>query len=142
MEPDVARALEDVIRAYLGARRSWEIEAERLFEIGERQGDFGQQSAEIQRQYAAMLERYFTPQVAATSRSGSFGKPPSTDPDRVTFEGVRLEGDRAVVSTSEFDLGPEGYRDYEYVLKLADGTWRIADRRGRDYRRRWISGVF
>jgi hypothetical protein len=141
-ESSLSSQLGDLIRAYLGARRAWEIDAEQRFEAGEREGMLDEQVAEIQRQYRTILERYFTRDVAHGPRSGSFGTPPSTDPDQVAFGEIHVEGDRAVVSTSEFDLGPEGHRDYEYVLEQTDGDWRIADRRGRDHRRRWISGIF
>ena len=128
------------VLAYLEARRTWELRTQIRFDQEVAAGRLGEVVREIQIEYEGLLGTFCTPRVVNRNARAAFGSPPTVDPARTRFRGVRFSRGTAVVSTHE-ENGFPGGQDFEYVLRGSGTEWLIDDRRGRDYDDRWIRSV-
>lgn len=120
--------VEQRVLEYLRARRKWELEAQRLFESGERQGAVGAALDAIQERYVALLAAFFEEQVRALVPRAAFSSPPSVDPKRTSVLKVVVEGAKALVETKEPSHPLLDDWDFEYHLNLVGALWWITDR--------------
>ena len=140
------------VRRFLTAFRAWEIEAdvidqgdeaeeERRDQLGDDE-PFEDGTDAIRAGYQALLQDFATPRIIAQEILPSFRNPPRANLDSTEFLGTEQATGGAIVKTKEIDHYALPAEDYEYVLKLVDGAWRIDDRRTRNVDGRWIHRVF
>jgi hypothetical protein len=143
---------EEFVRRFLIAWRAWELEAERISDEDEAEEKRGEQTGEegleesdisaIDIQYRELIKTFATPRVIAQDVGASWGSPPTAN--LATTEFVATEKGRAgvVVRTREMGHYALPPAEYEYLLKIVEGEWRIDDRRSRNLDGRWIHRLF
>ena len=134
------------VLAYLEARRTWELRTQIRFDHEVAAGRVGEVVREIQIEYEGLLGTFCTPKVVNRNVRAAFGSPPTVDPARTRFRGVRFSRGTAVVVTHEVTKVPGGRQfdlidEYEYVLRGSGTDWLIDDRRSRDSDGRWIRSI-
>lgn len=127
------------VLAYLRDREAWERRAYVDHEAAIADGTLSAMLDRIDKERQAILTRHLTREALAGAPSSTFGDPPSAQAGRAVILSSKPSSNViAIVRTREWSPSPGGKEDFEYELHEGPDGWRIADRRTRDDRGRWI----
>jgi hypothetical protein len=125
---------------YLRDRRAWELRSYSVYRRAVDAGTIDNALDVIAETYQGLVGTYLLSR-SENRAAPVFGDPPSVNPAATRVVGERAGPNATVVVTTIEEGTASQPLGFEYVVKQADGQWRLVDRRAKDSSGRNIRGL-